>query len=122
MLNFLTFFRFPKAPMRPQTAATFVASLAVNQSPITDAALTTAALKSKRKMIGRTIREKRKIKRYKFFLVFILHWKPLKEITLGQRETNSNNQTISELASTHIRYEKVIWVIAIWINLIPFTD
>jgi hypothetical protein len=44
--------------------ATFVARLAVNQSPITEAALTTAALKSRRKMIGRKVREKRKNKRY----------------------------------------------------------
>jgi hypothetical protein len=64
MLNILINFRFPKAPMRPQTAATFVARLAVNQSPITEAALTTAALKSRRKKIERTFRGKRKSKRY----------------------------------------------------------
>ncbi len=64
MLNILINFRFPKAPMRPQTAATFVARLAVNQSPIAEAALTTAALKSRRKKIERTFRGKRKSKRY----------------------------------------------------------
>jgi hypothetical protein len=36
-------------------------------------------------------------------------WKLLNGITLGQRETDSNNQMIiiSKLASTYIRYEKV---------------
>jgi hypothetical protein len=61
-------FRYPNAPMRPH--ATFVARLAVNQSEMPVAALTTVALKSRRKMIGRTIREKRKNKRYKLFSSF----------------------------------------------------
>jgi hypothetical protein len=61
-IKFSYFFRFPKAPMRP--FATFVARLAVNQSPITEEALTTAALKSRRKKIGKTFRGKRKSKRY----------------------------------------------------------
>ena len=50
--------------MRPQTAATFVGRLAVNQLAIAETALTTAALKSRRKKIGRTFRGKRKSKRY----------------------------------------------------------
>jgi hypothetical protein len=54
--------------MRP--FATFVARLADNQSPITEAALTTAALKSRREMIRRKIREKRKNKGYKLFSSF----------------------------------------------------
>ncbi len=48
--------------MRP--LATFVARLADNQSSMTEAALTTAALKSRRKKIERTFRGKRKSKRY----------------------------------------------------------
>jgi hypothetical protein len=58
ILNFLTFFRFPKAPMRP--LATFVARLAVNKSAIAEEALTTAALKSRRKKIERAFRGKSK--------------------------------------------------------------
>ncbi len=54
------------------------------------------------------------------FLVLIIHWKPLNGITLGQIETDFNY--ISQLVSTHIRYEKIIWVIEILINLIPLTD
>jgi hypothetical protein len=54
--------------MRP--LATFVARLAVNQSSMTEAALTTAALKSRRKKIERTFRGKRKNKRYKLFSSF----------------------------------------------------
>jgi hypothetical protein len=68
MLNFLTFFRFPKAPMR--LLATFAARLAVNQLAIAEAALTTAALKSRREMIERTFREKIKNKRLKLFSSF----------------------------------------------------
>ena len=64
MLNILINFRFPKAPVRPQTAAIFVARLAVNQLAISETALTTAALKSRRKKIERTFRGKRKSKRY----------------------------------------------------------
>jgi hypothetical protein len=45
------------------------------------------------------------------FLVLIMHWKPLNGITLGQIETDFN--FISQLVSTHIRYEKIIWVMAI---------
>jgi hypothetical protein len=48
--------------MRP--LATFVARLAVNQSAIAETALSTVALKSRRKKIGRKTREKRKNKRY----------------------------------------------------------
>jgi hypothetical protein len=45
-------------------AVTFVARLVVNRSEMPETALTTAALKSRRKMIERKIRKKRKKKRY----------------------------------------------------------
>ena len=38
--------------------------------------------------------------------IFVIQWKPLNGITLGLRETDSNNQMmlIGKLASTYIRY------------------
>jgi len=41
-------------------------------------------------------------------------------ITLRQRQTDSNNQSIitSKCAVWYNRYERVIWDLSIWINLI----
>ena len=44
--------------------------------------------------------------------MFIVQWTPLtNRITLGQRQTDSNNQLIliSDLSILNTRYERVIW-------------
>jgi hypothetical protein len=48
----------------------------------------------------------------------------LNGITLGQRQTDSNNRLIliSGSASTYIMYERVIQALSSWINLVPLTD
>jgi hypothetical protein len=53
-----------------------------------------------------------------------LQWKPLNGITLGQRQIDSNNRLIliGGSASTYIGYDKVIWDLPSWINLMPLTD
>jgi hypothetical protein len=55
---------------------------------------------------------------------FHLEWNLLNGMTLGQRQTNFNNRqiVIGKLASTNIRYEKVIWDLLYLINLIPLTN
>jgi len=52
------------------------------------------------------------------FKILILNFISL--ITVGQRQTDSNNQLIliSNRASKYIRYKRVIWDLSIWLN--PF--
>ena len=54
----------------------------------------------------------------------IEQWKLPNGITLGQRETDSNNRMIilSQFALTYIRYERVIWDLSIWMNFIQLTN
>ena len=46
----------------------------------------------------------------------VILWKPLNWITLGQRQTDSNNQLIliSRSASTYTKCERVIWDLSSW--------
>jgi hypothetical protein len=55
---------------------------------------------------------------------YLIQWRPLNGITLGQRQTDSNNRLIliSGSALTYIRYERVIWELSSWINVMPLTD
>jgi hypothetical protein len=54
-------------------------------------------------------------------IYFLIQWKPLNGITLGRRQTDSNNGPIiiSKKALIYTMYEKVIW--DIWKNLITLT-
>jgi hypothetical protein len=55
---------------------------------------------------------------------WIIQWKPLNGITLGQRQIDSNNRLIiiSESGSAYIKYERVVWDLSILIILIPLTN
>ncbi len=57
-------------------------------------------------------------------LLEVVQRKLLNGITLGQRQSDSNNWLIiiSKLALTYIRYKIVIWDLSTWINLISLTD
>ncbi len=56
----------------------------------------------------RSTKELVRLGKHRSFILVLIQGKRLIGITLGQRETDSNNQMmlISELASTYIRYEK----------------